>query len=575
MGNSSVKFDVISNLPRELVAVIICRLSQRDVANCLLVSHSWNEIIRNLAPYWWSAIEKHVGLSREAIVRSAASFSTPKALFIAAKKYKAQVGSNKLRSSPVDSFDSPAMADLQFTLCMEAKEMTIIRSQKVKEKDIDGIPNQNFNCQYGLLVERVNQFHSSDCGTELEIEPIAAFPLVNDSSVAWAHVAADNVYWVTRRGIWRGVNYKSQEEIFLWKNNLLNNGCGVTVACCKDCSMLVASQWMPLAEDTVNQSAYALQVVSLGYTGNEGEEKRGGKPRELVSWKMFQTHHNHPLFLHHDSRYWTRETLIISKSHGRQKIGTLCHKHILVVQSDRCTVIHTIKTEEANLAQTSTGSQDTHAQQEQVKIGAGKCINCTYGLKYSNESGQETHYTRNISSAINVSSDESLLGMVFRKKLHVWKFLPDSATNDTDKNAIEPISKAKTESSDNGGTGASNSIRLVALGHNLSIIAYLNDTYVMDYRLNVVLTYTGEILMEFRRIERFYNWSLCCQVDPLHKFYFMMLDEEWLNNIQLNSPVPSTPIVTLHNHHGRLHAEAIQCYKPGQSWRKHWKCFIS
>ena len=579
MGNSSAKFDIISNLPRELVAIIICQLSQRDVANCLLVSHSWNDIIRYLAPYWWSAIERHVGLSREAIVRSAASFSTPKALFITAKKYKAQVGSNKLRSSPVDYF--PAV-DLQFTLCWEAKEMMIVRSQKLKENSVDSMLNQN--CQYGMLVERVNQL-TSDCGTELEIEPIATFPLINDTSVAWAHVAGDIVYWVTRRGMWRGVNYKSQEEIFSWKNNLLNNGCGVTITCCKDCSMLVASQWMPLGIEgadtlSINKSAYALQVVSLGSARGEKEEneekERGeGKPRELVGWKMFQSNHNHPLFLHHDSRYWIRETLITSKSHGRQMVGTLCHKHTLVVQSDHCTVIHTIETEDTN-----NSAQDTH-----IKIGAGKCINCTYKLKYSDENGRaDKHYstTRHISSAVNISSDESLLGMVFKNELYVWKFLPDSATYNTENTApattdLELTSRATLKSrgeSSGGGGGTNNSITLVALGHNLSIIAYHNDTYVMDYRVNVVMTHTGEVLMEFRRIERFYDWTLCCQVDPLHKFYFMMLDEEWLNTIQSNNTIPSTPIVTLHNHHGRLHTEAIQCYKPGQTWKKHGKCFM-
>ena len=499
-------------------------------------------------------------------MRSAASFSTPKALFIAAKKYKAQVGSNKLRSSPVDY--SLAM-ELQFTLCMEAKDMTIVRSQKLKEKNIDGVLNQN--CQYGLLVERVSQF-TSDCGTDIEIEPIATTLLASDTSVAWAHVAGDNVYWVTRHGDWRAINYKSQQEIFSWKNNLLNNGCGVTVACCKDCSMLVASQWMPLTGDNVKQSAYALQVVSLG---SEEKEAEGNyyKPRELISWKTFQAHHNHPLFLHHDSRYWIRETLVTSKSHGTQKNGTLCHKHTLVVQSDRCTMVHTIELEDADIAKNSMESQD--AREQHVKIGAGQCINCTYELKYSNES-REKHYTRNISSGVNISSDESLLGMVFEKELHVWKFSPDSATHSTNKNAIELVSKASLESKSesNSGGGASNSIQLAALGHNLSIIGYLYDAYMMDYRLHIVMTYTGEVLMEFRRIERFYDWSLCCQVDPLHKFYFMTLDEEWLNDIQLNNTVPSTPIVTVHNHHGRIHAEAIQCYKPGQSWRKHRRCFM-
>ena len=561
MGNCHGKFDVLSNLPRELAAIIVCHLGQKDVANCLLVSHSWNEIISNLTPFWWRAMERHVGLSREAIVRSAAGFSTPKAFFIAAKKYKTYIRSNKLRASPVDY--SQAM-DLQFTLCMDAKEMKIVRSQKSEVKNGNGA--QNKNSTYRLLVEGVNQL-TSDSGTELEIESIATFPLVNDASVAWARVVGDNIFWVTRQGDWRGINYKSQEEIFSWTNNLLNNGCGVTVACCKNCSMLVAAKWMPLSGDRVNQSAYALQVVGLGCKEEEGGEK-GGTPKELVTWKMFRENHNHSIFLHHDSRYWIRETLITSRSHGKQRVGELCHQHTLVVQSDYCTVVHTIKVE--------SNSAHRESQQEYISIGKGKCINCSYELKYSDESHKKQH-SRNVSSEVNISYDESLLGMIFKKELHVWKFSPDDshATNHTDSSNIEFISK--TSLSESTGGGASNSTRLVALGHNLSIVGYLNDTYAMDYRLRVIMTYTGEALMELRRIERFYDWSLCCQVDPLHKFYFMMMqDEEWLNKIPSSDTMPGNLIVTLHNHSGRLHAEAIQCYQPElkANGRKHRTCFI-
>ena len=453
--------------------------------------------------------------------------------------------------------------------------MTIVRSQKLKNDD-DG----NINCNgYELLLERVASLNFQNSGTDLEVEPVGTYSLVNDSSVAWAHAVGDRLYWVTRDGSWRGINVKTRKELFSWKNNLLNNGCGVTFACCKECSMLVASQWMPLAgEDNTNQSAYAVQVVSLGREDGEGT------PRELIGWKMFQSNHNHSLFLHHDSRYWIRETIVTSSS--KSNVSGHCQQHTLVLQSDQCTVTHTIEILEGNKlvanAWSKGESQDLNLKtnQLQVNIGAGQCINCEYDMKYSDES-VEKHHTRNVSSGVNISSDKSLLGMVFKSELHVWKFLPHRDKHGhrgsmcSKNNSLELVSKATLKPKSESSVGStSNSIKLVALGHNLSIIAYHHDTYVMDYQLNVVMTHSGEVVMEFRRIERFYDWSLCCQVDPLHKFYFMTLDEEWLNKVQANNIVPLTPIVTVHNHHGRMHIEAIQCYRPHQSWRKHWRCFM-
>lgn len=586
MGNSSLKFDIISNLPPELVLIIVSHLNKNDVYNCLLVSRSWNEIVCNLSPYWWSLIQREVGLSKEAIARSVPSFSTPRELLIAARKYKAAVVSNKLKSSTLIS--SPSTG-LHFTLCLEAKDMMIVRSQKMKDNSINADDGSNQNCsRYRLLLEKVTKLNS-DCQhreSDLEIDPVGNYPLSNNSSVAWAHVAGENLYWVTRQGSWRGVNVESGEETFSWDNNLLNNGCGVTFACCKECSMMVASQWMPLAGDGSHQSAYALQVISLGNTASTGVGEQGthAPPKELIGWKMFQTHHSHSLFLHHDSRYWIRETFILSTKScrgERQRGGrTLCQRHTLVVQSDRCTVLHEIELQDNKLAlssQTRDRLHELRPQLPQVSIGEGRCINCDYSLTYNDES-MEKHYTRNVSSGVNMSADESLLGMVFKRELHVWKLSPLTDVDCTRAagNGIELVSKAtlKNTNESSGAANTSNSIRLVALGHNLSIIAYHYDTYVMDYQLDVVMTQTGEVVMQFRRIERFYDWSLCCQVDPLHKFYFMMLDEEWLNTVQSNNTVPLTPIITVHNHHGRMHIEAIQCYKPEQSWRKHWKCFM-
>ena len=579
MGNSLIKFDIVSNLPREVVAIVLSHLSRKDVANCTLVSQAWNETVCSLTPYWWTAIERDVGLSREAIARAAPSFSTPKALFVAARKYKAKVASKKLKSSPVELLPPSAAAatDLQFTLCLEASDLTIVRSQKTKK---EGLIDNVVNCsKYGLLLEKlsVHQLTNSESDTPgVAVTPVAEYPLLDHSSVAWADVSGDRscLYWVTRCGLWKGMDVGSQEELFSWKNNLLNNGCGVTYACCKDCSLFVASQWMPLAEDNdgecIDQSSYALQVVSLG----------GDTPKELVRWKRFQSHHNHPVFLHHDSRYWIRETLITSNNSQqkgnrqgarRKRDGAICHQHTLIVQSDHCTVLHTIQDTTIG----SSESTDKVWHESELEISAGRCINCAYGMKYNDESLGK-HYTRNVSSGIKMSSDESLVGMVFKHELRVWKLSSNNVANTCRDIGLELVGKTALKTRSEASERTSNSIRLVALGHNLSMIAYHYDTYVMDYHLHVVTTHTGESLMDFRRIERFYDWSLCCQVDPLHKFYFMTLNEEWLNSIQCesNDGIPITPIVTLHNHHGRMHIESIQCYKPKQNWRKQRRCIV-
>ena len=167
---------------------------------------------------------------------------------------------------------------------------------------------------------------------------------------------------------------------------------------------------------------------------------------------------------------------------------------------------------------------------------------------------------------MNISSDESLLGQVINTRLCVWSNKPKHSKEKT----LELIGNPRLTQAY---THTSSSAKLVALGHILTVIAYMDSGHLLDYKLQILQTNTGNVLSEFRRIERFFNWSLCCQIDPLHRFYFMQDNEQWLNDVRAQAP---PTLITVHNHHGRVHMEALHLRKTvEQTWRKYWRCAIN
>ena len=511
MGNTAPKFDIISNLPPELVLLTISYLCVTDVAHCLLVCRIWYDIISNLAPYWQDITIRHIGLSKNAVLRCSPLFPTPRGFYIAAKKHKSRLRATKFKCEQIAT-----QYTTFFTHCLDANSDTVVRTQRLSVNQ-----NQPSNA---IILERL---YSTSPYTPPEIHSVCSYPLRLNSSVAWAYANNDYLFWVTRSGMWNGYDLVENLQLFCWNGSLLKDGKGITVSCCNKCFLVFAVHWAPVHLDQNNHySTCSMQVVKLG--------DRQSRTRKILPWKLFRVNHNHSVFVNYDSRYWIRETIVLSESETKQE--GICQSHRMILQCDCCTVSQTLTMPECQMSEP-------------------QCINCNFDLEYG---AVKRPIVRDLSSEITLSSDRNLMGMVFDRKLHVWKLgnSPELSTT------ASLVVQGKT----------CNRIVLVALGHLYSIIAYLCDSYLMDYTLHVVSVQTGETLAVYQRTERFYDWDLCCQVDPLHKFHFLCNEnEEWLNDIQCNN-IPDTPVVTLHNHHGRIHMEAIALNKNTQrSWRKHWR----
>ena len=542
MGNAllATKFDILSHLPPELVLEIISYLSMREVAKCTLVSREWSHLIAHLTPLWSNAAATIVGISRNTALMSVGSFTSPKDYFIMAVKHKNTVKSTNLTPTHVRHTISK---ELRFTHCLDARQGSVVQIQKISQTD-------NRKHRFELAVDKLVRANHSPDGTVLQ--NVAILPIENLSHIVWAHTTDKHLYWVNTSGLWSGYDLNSKKTVFTWKNPLLKEGRGVTVVKCNCCSMVVVSHWFPVCSQEY-YSTYALQILRLG---------DGQTQQNLVQWKVVQKKHNHEFFAHHDSRYWLRRSFVLSNAQKNQ--DGVCRSHTLVLQGDCCTMVQALETNTRDLWEI----EENNSNDMGIEFGKPYCINCDHHMQYDEQTAVSI---RSVISEVTHSSDEELLGQVFNNRLYVWQLNKQKSPLDRPRSDLNLMSNSPLHRNQ---TGRCNSVKLIALGHVLSIVAYIDSSYLMDYTLQIVHTHTGEVLSEFRRIEKFYNWSLCCQIDPFHKFYFMYKDDKWLNDIQYQ--VPQTPITTVHNHHGKVHMEAIQLKRTVmQSWRKHWRCAVN
>lgn len=521
--NSKQKLDIVAHLPPELVLEIVSYLPLGEVAKCSLVSKHWNLIISHLTLYWITAASKIIGFLKYPRTIPV-HWSSPKQFFIAVTNRKAEVQSLRLIPSHIRH---SVPQELAFTQCLDAGQHCITRVQTLTEKDD--------HHTYELVVDQlVGIPHIPDgiCS-----QTIACLPLDRDTPVLWACIDDGLLHWVTTTGQWSCYDLVTKNTIFDCQVPLLKEDHRIVVTKCKDCSMVILSFWFPSHNSVPRETVYIFQAVRLG--------DRQSIPVQLGPVKKVQRKHCHNVFIEVDSRYWIRSSHLVSTS--ADKDGRACHSHSLAFQCDSSVMVH--------LVHTDWEKKDTPI----IHVSKPSCIYCDYQLGHDSQD----FILRSIDSEVVVSSDGSLLGQVFNNRLHVWHI--------SKSNKFEMVSNSSLCENH---TSSCDSVKLVAIGHAFSIAAYMSKGYLLDYKLQVLQTNTGQVLSEFRRAERFFNWSLCCQLDPLHKFYFLHDEDDWLNDACAD--IPATPVTTVHNHHGRMHMEALQLRQTSeQTWSKNWTCAIN
>ena len=526
--SSKHKLDIVAHLPPELVLQVISHLSIKEVCQCTLVSKHWNHVISHLAPYWTTATSKVIGLSRHSL-STIHHWNSPKQFFIAAVSRQEEV--RGLHLSPSHIRHSIAQ-ELVFTHCLDARQQCIIRVQTMAETD-------NSNHRYELVVDRIvgiPQIPDGICS-----QPVACLALDKQTQVLWASIDNNLLYWVTNVGFWNCYDLLAKDTVFSCRVPLLREDRGVVVTKCKNCSMVVLSFWFPSHNAHAHQTVYIFQAVKLGDSTS--------MPVQLGLQKRVQRKHCHEVYIEEDSRYRIRNSCLVSTS--EEKDTNVCQSHSLILQCDSSIMVHSVHTN-------TPADNETNAPG--ISFSKPSCITCDYRLSHCSDNS----INRSHNSEISISSDGSLLGQVFNKRLYIWCI---NKTKNVELVSNSPLS-GKYDCS-------CTSVKLVAVGRLFSIVAYMDNGYLLDYKLQVVHTNTGHVLSEFRRVERFFNWSLCCQIDPLHKFCFLHDEDNWLNDV--GARIPSTPVTTVHNHHGRIHMEALQLRATVNqtTWSKHWKCAVN
>ncbi len=522
--NSRKKLDIIAELPQELVLEIVSYLSIREVAKCSLVSKNWNSIMSNCS-YWNTAASKIISFLKHSPF---IHWSSPKQFFISVLQRKADIQGLHLTPSHIRH---SVPQELLFTQCLNTGQHCIIRTQTLTKEE-----NGNDHTYDELVVDQlVGIPHIPDgiCS-----DTIACLPLDEQTHIIWACVENDLLYWVTTGGQWTCYDLVSKSIVFDCNVPLLKDDQRIIVTKCKDCSMAVLSFWFPCHNAYPRQTVYIFQAVRLG--------DKHSTSVQLGPLKKVQRKHCHNVFMETDSRYWTRCSRLVSTS--EDKDSGVCRSHSFVLQSDSSVMVHSL--------QADYEKKDIPI----INFGNPSCIYCDFQLGHDSQD----FIPRSLDSEIVVSSDGSLLGQVFNNRLYIWRISKKT-------NKFEIVSNSLLS---HNHTSSCNSVKLVAIGRAFSILAYMDKGYLLDYKLQVLQTNTGEVLSEFRRVERFFNWSLCCQIDPLHKFSFLHDEDDWLNDV--HGKIPACPIITVHNHHGRIHMEALQLRgTKDQTWSKNWRCAIN
>ena len=521
MGNRLGKFDIVSNLPVDVVLLTLSYLELTDVESCLLVNHQWNTLISNLSSYWRKTTSTVIRLSKDNTDRLLTSFATPRDHYLAVKRYKAQVTSLKLGSIVANQEQSQAtLEDTFYSSCLYTGDGLIVSLRKRRSLGVS------------LVVECLQN-------NMLSISQMCSIPLRREDRLAWACASRGIVHWVTRNGVWRAFDMQKGVDLYQTSAPLIRDGIGVTISHCKLCSLVIASHWTPISTDVASTSeshhmSFSVQVMDLG--------DRTRLLSAMIPWKMFSSKHTHSVFVDHDARFWLRQCLITSGPDACVKNG-ICTSHRIVLQCDCCTV--------SQLLDCSTVSASGKIA---CTLSKPECLTCNFDM----DNNTEDMDVRNTSSEIILSSDAQLLGMVFNRRLYVW----DVQNTCKDASNFELLASSPLSGERSSTCSA---VKLVALGHALSILVYQVGTYAMQYSwLQIVASLTGDTLLELR------SWCMC-QVDPLHKLHFMTSrEDQWLSDI--HSMPPSVLAATLDNHHGRVYLNLLQSMVPSCDSTKSSSC---
>ena len=517
MGNAHSKFDIMSNLPPEIVLQILGFLDETSVQRCLLVCRTWQQVIAHLDPYWNDRAVAALGLTRETVRLYRPRFPTARLFYMAARRRTLMIQRNNYNFINVD-YES-VFGGSTVIQCLQTKGGLVVHTVRTNE-DMWGVDDSYYS-QTKIMVHKIE----SGLVSELYCVPVGPWSV----DLVWAYATASHLYWVSQCGAWRSylVDQEGTVELdFQWRQPLVNDGEGVSMSCCNKCQLVAAVHWGQTRQE---QTSCTLQLTQL-----QDFTDRNNVEHTPPSTAHIALRHRHNVYINHDPRQWLREVLVLPTS--KETVEGRCLSHKLVLQCDCCAVMVTFH---------YPGPVFT----------SQCCIHCSSNLTYSHPDILTA--IRETSSEVCLSADQSLLGMVFDNSIVVHQISDLESTPNLFSRA--PLHQRPAV--------LCNGVKTVAVGKIYSLVCYENKVCLMDYQVHIVLNQTGQTLSKLVRTENLRRQHID---DPLHRLYLLAQDEEWLND--LHSDLPLVPMIAIHNTHGCMIVEstgAKRTRSPHQ-WRQHW-----
>lgn len=524
MGNQPLSVDFVTQLPLEVLSVVLSFLPLCDVLKCMRVCRRWQEVISHLQPYWNNLL-LGLDLPQISLIKYAKLFPHKKDLFLDLKRHLLELHDVEFMSTPAVCYPR-----YHVTRCFMMLQQGVV---------VRNVETDHVTC---LQVERllVN-------GRVVSAQLLCVKEIHQGICVVWGHYCRSGcLYWIDSARM--GTCYDTIGEVLLHTFDLfkllpclfsekegLGEGSGVpsdtVMACCEDCSLCVVCWVRPVMdklEDTgeketdASSTSLIIRVLSLG-------DSRMA-PSELSNTEVSYKHHhlhNHPC----------NEGLGVPSSRSFQVISSklpqegenvgICQSHFALILDGDHSILVTLVGKENEGNETATSKTASYCQTT-LDISLD-CLSCRYRLT-------------GISSKMVMSEADRtvpIIGCIAQNHLYIWIGKTRVELSEDKGGLVKLVNKVEISClryQDKHTCEVQDIVELVSVGEQLCIVRHWrNAEENSTTNLYIVYTESGKL---FKQVKMWLpnHMKLNCSGLCVHHYLISKEAQAWLHDIRTFPP---------------------------------------
>lgn len=554
MGNQSLSVDFVTQLPPEVLSVVLSFLPLHDILECMRVCRRWHEVLSHLEHYWNSML-LGLGLPQSSLVKYGENFPHKKELFFDINRHLKELEAVEFVSTPAVCYPH-----YHVTGCFVMLQQGIV----VRIVDRDHVTH--------LQVERLLV-----TGGVVSTQSLCLKELTGNSPVVvWGHYSKSGcLYWVDSARMVTCCDTTGKEVVHTFdllkhlpcsscdeKQGGVGEGSSIpsdaVMTCCEECSLCVLCwenlQGEEVAGEVETYDSFSVRVISLGDYKTT--------PIKLSSLEISCKHHyyhNHLQGREHGRvpRHRSSQVISTSRLFHEAGSGSICQSHsALVWDGDHCVLIVLVRTE-------NEGNERTPSQ---TALGISfECLSCRYQL---------AGISGNMIMSLGGGNESMLMiGCVAQNHLCIWTGRRKGEISDDQEGLVRLVSKAELvcfQYRDEHSSSVQDVMEVVSVGEQLCIVWHqktvdINST--IDDNLYIVHTESGKL---FKQIKRWipnhlkFSRSGSC----IHHYLVSKETQGWLQDIRI--PPPPLLLTVLLSDSERFGFLSVQQKQLTEQQQKHW-----